>query len=323
MANGADLALITFLLVDGDDSKSNEYKPYIISGKSNPKPFVESLLKSPFFEPLLGVSEERFRSIHNGIADPILRSRHQSANIDIASRPKSCIVNTHNRVASWLYQMKHGCILACICERVGWNIASMSRDFHHVNAHFNKKYDKIWIKLHTNEEDDRLKGLIDGFPNATYILDGKQFIARKRTTLPSGHHRRDYYCFKHKFAHGLNAQALIDMLFLCCELVITPGGMPDRVGQQFILVNNARQRQVLVDGGYGERHGEFIKPLADDSQAAQLHRQYRERVEHYFGRLSVQWQMVSEKYARKNDTHALTIRNSFILTNMIVVDSRT
>ena len=198
---------------------------------------------------------------------------------------------------------------------------SVSRDFHHVNAHFNKKYDKIWIKLHTEDEDNALRGMIEGFPNATYLLDGKQFIARKRKMLPQGHHRKDYYCFKHKFAHGLNAQALIDVLFLCCELVITPGGMPDRVGQQFILANG-RVGQALVDDGYNERNGIFIKSIGDDSEEAQLHKQYRVRVEHYFGRLSIHWQMVSKQFSRKNDNHALTLRNSFILTNMIIVDSR-
>ena len=120
----ADAALIAFLFLDDNDDSYNDYKPYILSGKSNPKPFSESLINSPFFEPMLGVTEQRFRSIHDGICELILKPRQHSANIDAAIKPKSCCVSTSNRVAAWLYQMKHGCILAEICERVGWNIAT-------------------------------------------------------------------------------------------------------------------------------------------------------------------------------------------------------
>lgn len=78
MPHDADAALIAFLLLDDDhdDSKNNEYKPYILSGKSNPKPFSESLVNSPIFEPMLGVTEDRFRLIHDGICVQILKPRH-------------------------------------------------------------------------------------------------------------------------------------------------------------------------------------------------------------------------------------------------------
>lgn len=59
--------------------------------------------------------------------------------------------------------------------------------------------------------------MFEGFPEAVYALDGKQYVRRKSKQLPEGMNRKDFFGHKHKMAETENNQAKVDPMGICCE----------------------------------------------------------------------------------------------------------
>ena len=323
--------LLTMMLLEESDSSdcdvpSNENKKQQPTKKTEPIDVYSAIKGTSMFQEQLGIPEIIFdyilANIHSKIREP--RNIHfdfscKENELRSFQKKKSCYLTVENRLSLFFYQMKTGCDEWEAAFLFGTNATFVSRDLKHILMQFVSRFDKMWIRSMSAEEEQLSQHLID-VENASMCLDGKHFVRRRRINLLEGQHRKEYFGHKHKAPEVENVQVVTNGIGVA-NMVVTkvPGGMNDSTASGWVLDKFQRPRSILVDAGYPEKASAFIGPYGKDHDLADRHKSKRTGLtEHTFGFLSCRWKIVGLKYQKEASFHSLTIRACFILHNMLL-----
>ena len=225
-------------------------------------------------------------------------------------RRRPCKISDPNRIIQFLHEMCESPRVWTSAASNGWNISSVSRDFHHMLIQFCRTFGDDWITPMSATQRTNCQGLWPNYPTAYQCLDGSKYRRRKTKNLPPGIERKMYYDWKHKMPEAIDVQAVCNKFGLCTELLTGgPGSMGDANLSHYVC-NNDLNGSTLVDGTYANRP-QFIKP-----DGSIEHKQARVCVEWLFGRNKLSWSMTGDVYKRASRWHNLAIRAAFTLSNM-------
>ena len=297
-----------------DEKQPKEPPVYRPIGKLAPKDVYTEIAGSAFFKRLTGIDEPIFDYIVNQLRVPLSKPKniyfeYTDAENDTRIRRK-CKLSVENRLLAFLFRMKDKTTLWHNAFHFGWNVGSLSKDFQWIAITFDKTLEPIWIKELNQQEKQASKGLIDGYNDAVYIVDGKHFVRRRSKEISDGTKRTEWYSYKHRNPEGQNVQAKISPFGMACEVITdAPAAMNDASLSGRVCQNNDR-KETLADKGYPVTNEKFILPDGED-QASQ-----RVEVENFFAYLGRTWKLVGGVYNGKKEFHSIVIRCAFILTNM-------
>lgn len=310
------VGLVTTVIANDilDEKQPKEPPVYRPIGQLPPKDIYNEIAGTVFFKRLAGIDEPIFDYIVEQLRAPLRKAK----NIDFkytdaendARVHRTCKLSLENRLLAFLFRMKDKTTLWHNAFRFGWNVASLSKDFRWIAITFDKTLEPTWIRELNQQEKQASRGLIDGFDNAVYIVDGKHFVRRRSSEISDGTKRTEWYSYKHKNPEGQNVQAKICAFGIACEVITdAPAAMNDASLSGRVCQNDNIQ-ETLADKGYPVTNNKFILPNGDD-QASQ-----RVEVENFFAYLSNTWKLVGTVYNGKKELHSIVIRCAFILTNM-------
>ena len=304
---------------NGLQSRINDIKPqrdYPSIRTLPPKDKYNEIYNTLWFKPYCGVHEPLFDYICDGVIVDITEARNvrfkYDAEYNYTRRRRPCKISVHNRIISFLHNMRTGKILRTAALDHNWNKTSVSDDFFHVLQKFVARFYDEWIHDMTDEQKDDCC-IWPEYPTAYGTLDGSHFSRSKSVKLPDDVRRRELHGYKHNLPEVQNVQAVVSSFGVCTELAVgIPGGTNDAAASIYVC-HHDRPKSILVDSGYPSTRPQFIR-----NDGTEIHAGYRTVIERYFGRLKTLWKIVGQRYDRGKRWHSLVMQAAFIMTNMVI-----